>query len=83
MDKAYDMRHTKMRERMAEEMRHTVSTPRAWWEKDFMLRDGTAAEDPAKRRARGEKWQLMGLKSQKEREMKDKRRMGKREGLRL
>ena len=68
---------------MAEEMKRTVSTPRAWWEKDFTLGDGTAAEDPAKRRARGEKWQLTGLKSQKEREMKDKKRVGKREGLRL
>ena len=82
-DKAYDARHAKMRERMAEEMKRTVSTPRAWWEKDFTLGDGTAAEDPAKRRARGEKWQLTGLKSQKEREMKDKKRVGKREGLRL
>ncbi|KAM5536841.1 hypothetical protein V8D89_009559 [Ganoderma adspersum] len=81
-DKAYDARHAKMRERMTEEMKRTVSTPRAWWEKDFTLGDGVA-EDLAKRRARGEKWQLTGLKSQKEREMKDKKRVGKREGLRL
>ena len=82
-DKAYDARHAKMWERMAEEMKRTVSIPRAWWEKDFTLGDGTAVEDPAKRRAQGEKWQLTGLKSQKEREMKDKKRVGKREGLRL
>ena len=66
-DKAYDARHAKMWERMAEEMKRTVSIPRAWGEKDFTLGDGTAVEDPANRRAQGEKWQLTWLKSQKER----------------
>ena len=81
-DKAYEARHAKMRERMADEMKRTVSTPRAWWERDFTLLEGAAAEE-AKRRARAEKWQLTGTKSQKEREMKDRKRVGKREGIRL
>ena len=79
-DREYEARAKKMRERVQEEMKKTVSAPRAWWEKDFSL--GVGGDEQMKRR-RGDKWQLTGLKSQKEREMKDKKRVGKREGLRL
>ena len=58
----------KLRERVQEEMKKTVSAPRAWWEKDFSL--GVGGDEQMKRR-RGDKWQLTGLKTQKEREMKD------------
>lgn len=79
-DKEYEARYRKMRERVGEEMKKTVSAPRAWWEKDFSL---AGPEETQARKRRGEKWMLTGLKSQKEREMKDKKRAGKREGLRL
>ena len=83
-DKAYDVRHAKMRERMAEEMKRTVSTPRAWWKKDFSLAGpGSGAGVQEERRRRGEKWVLTGMRAQKERDMKERKRMGKREGLRL
>ena len=79
-DREYEARAKKMRERVQEEMKKTVSAPRAWWEKDFSL--GVGGDEQMKRR-RGEKWQLTGLKTQKEREMKDKKRMGKRVGKRV
>ena len=79
-DKEYEVRYRKMRERVGEEMKKTVSAPRAWWEKDFSL--GVGGDEQMKRR-RGDKWQLTGLKTQKEREMKDKKRMGKRVGKRV
>ncbi|TBU24697.1 hypothetical protein BD311DRAFT_671180 [Dichomitus squalens] len=79
-DRDYEVRRKKMLERVQEEMKKTVSAPRAWWEKDFSL--GGVGEEQLKRR-RADKWNLTGLKAQKEREMKDKKRMGKREGLRL
>ncbi|RPD76210.1 SNF5-domain-containing protein [Lentinus tigrinus ALCF2SS1-7] len=79
-DKEYEGRYRKMRERVGEEMKKTVSAPRAWWEKDFTL---AGAEETMARKRRGEKWMLTGLKSHKEREMKDRKRAGKREGLRL
>ncbi|KAI0822438.1 hypothetical protein BC628DRAFT_1417718 [Trametes gibbosa] len=73
-DKAYEARFRRMRERVAEEAKATVSAPRAWWEKDFALDE---------RRRRAEKFVLTGLKSSREREVRDKRRAGKREGLRV
>ncbi|CDO68596.1 hypothetical protein BN946_scf184996.g27 [Trametes cinnabarina] len=77
-DQEYEARYRTMKERMAEEVRETVAKPRAWWEKDFAL-DG--AEEG--RRRRQEKFVLTGLKQAKEKEMREKKRAGKREGLRL
>lgn len=75
-DKEYEARYKKMRERMTEELKTTVSAPRAWWERDFNA-------SPEERRRRADKFVLTGLKSSKEREIRDKRRVGRREGLRV
>ncbi|KAI0664168.1 hypothetical protein C8Q70DRAFT_945855 [Cubamyces menziesii] len=81
-DKEYEARYKKMRERIGDELKTTVSAPRAWWEKDFSL-GAASGQDDRERRRRGEKFVLSGLKAAKEREMKDKKRAGKREGLRV
>ena len=81
-DKEYEARYKKMRERIGDELKTTVSAPRAWWEKDFSL-GAASGQDDRERRRRGEKFVLSGLKAAKEREMKDKKRAGKREGLRM
>ena len=57
-----------------------MSAPRAWWEKEFAMAGGPTPEDLRRRR---DKWLLTGLKNQKEREIRDKKRAGSREGLRL
>ncbi|KAI0768187.1 hypothetical protein BD413DRAFT_614533 [Trametes elegans] len=72
-DKEYEARYKKMRERAVQEAKATVGAPRAWWERD---KDGES-------RRRGEKFQLTGLKSSREKEIKDKKRAGRREGLRI
>ncbi|KAI8990720.1 hypothetical protein BD414DRAFT_413161 [Trametes punicea] len=82
-DKEYDARYKTMRERMTEEIKSTVSAPRAWWEKDFSLDGAAAVAVQDERRRRQEKFVLTGLKQAKEREMRDRKRAGKREGLRL
>ncbi|KAH9918736.1 uncharacterized protein BXZ73DRAFT_52794 [Epithele typhae] len=80
IDKEYEGRHKAMQARMTEEMRRTVGVPRAWWEKDFTMQGGLAPDEMRRRR---DKWVLTGLKSHKEKEIKDRKKMGKREGLRL
>ena len=80
-DRAYEARYKAMLARGAEEVKRTVGAPRAWWEKDFVMAGAEARVEEGKRRR--DKWVLTGLKGHKEREMRDKKRQGKREGLRL
>ena len=63
------------------------------WDKPGLSREGEVDEERGWRtvegggcgrgKRRGEKWMLTGLKTHKEREIKDRKRAGKREGLRL
>ena len=80
-DRAHEGRVKAMQARAAEEARRSVGAPRAWWEKDFAMAGGADVAEAGKRRR--DKWVLTGLKNHKEREIRDKKRAGKREGLRL
>ncbi|PCH37509.1 SNF5-domain-containing protein [Wolfiporia cocos MD-104 SS10] len=75
VDKEYDGYYRKMRERALKEIRETISTPRAWWEKDAVLEDG----HPIRRRP--DKFSLTGLNRHKEREFRERWKPGKREGF--
>ncbi|CCM05607.1 uncharacterized protein FIBRA_07836 [Fibroporia radiculosa] len=76
VEKEYDVRHKAMREQMHKEVLATIGKPRAWWEKDAVVDDGRVAP-----RRRPEKFALTGLKNNKDREMRDRRKAGKREGF--
>ncbi|TFY56219.1 hypothetical protein EVJ58_g7775 [Rhodofomes roseus] len=83
VDKEYDGRYKAMKEKMTVEMRETVGKPKAWWEKDSVMEEGRVPM-PSHRgpgTKRPEKWSLTGLKQSKEKEIKDKKRAGKREGF--
>ncbi|OBZ66973.1 hypothetical protein A0H81_13301 [Grifola frondosa] len=64
IDREYETRLKKMRERMVQELRETVAAPRAWWEKDPMEDVRSAS------RRRPEKFVLTGMRGAKERERK-------------
>lgn len=78
IDKEYEGRYKHMREKMTDELRGTVGKPHAWWEKDTTLEDGRMGM-----RKRQDKFSLTGQKHFKERELKERRKAGKREGFKL
>lgn len=81
-DAEYDGRYKAMKEKMGAEVRETVARPKAWWEKDAVMEEGRI---PAPQRGsaakRPEKWSLTGVKQNKDKEIRDKKRAGKREGF--
>ena len=83
IDKEYDGRYKAMKEKMGAELRETILKPKAWWEKDAIMEDGRVPLPPQRGPAakRPEKWSLTGIKHSKEKEIRDKKRAGKREGF--
>lgn len=83
IDKEYDGRYKAMKEKMGAELRETIVKPKAWWEKDAVMEDGRVPFLPQRGLGakRPEKWSLTGVKQSKEKEIRDKKRAGKREGF--
>lgn len=80
VDKEYEGQYRAMKERMGEEVRDIVSPRKAgWWERESMEVCGTI-NGPGRRRQR-EGFDVRYPKSRKE--GRDKRKVGRREGLRL
>ncbi|KAI0926467.1 hypothetical protein AcV7_005399 [Taiwanofungus camphoratus] len=73
-DKEYEAVYKRMRERMGEEVRETISAPRAWYERD-------PTEEGRNTRRRTEKFSLTGVKTGKE--GRERRKTGRREGFKL
>lgn len=78
VDKEYEVTYKHMREQMQNEMRETVAKPRAWFEKDPTVEDGRSNS-----RRRPDKFALTGLKQARDREAKERRKSGRREGFKL
>jgi SWI/SNF-related matrix-associated actin-dependent regulator of chromatin subfamily B member 1 len=81
VDKEYEGRYRVMKERMGEEVREAILSPRkaGWWERESMEVCGSV-NGPGRRRPR-EAFDVRYPKSRKD--VRDKRKVGRREGLRL
>lgn len=76
-DKEYEPIHRKMRERMGEEVRAGPTGKANWWEKDAQVAAGMMSRRPR------EPFDVKYPRPKKERDGRDRRKVGRREGLKL
>lgn len=74
-DREYEGLYKKMQQRMVEDVKDVIVKSRAWWEKDPM-------QDPMVGRRRGTKFEVVGLKSQRDERVR-RPKVGRREGFKL